>query len=182
MRKNVVSLFVLASMLLGACEPTADSSKNESKKVKGKTEVLAENKSSVKMEIEGMVCAMGCAKYIEDKVADLDGILTSKVNFEAGIATFEFDKTVLSAKGIQQFINEIHDGQYKATLIKKDEGTEEDSGELEEVVEDDGDVLELSAPVENAKKQENGAPISSVREKLNVSFPELLTYFLKQIK
>ncbi|MEX2379229.1 MAG: heavy metal-associated domain-containing protein, partial [Vicingaceae bacterium] len=125
----------------------------------------------VKMEIEGMVCAMGCAKYIEDKVADLDGIVASKVDFKAGLASFEFDKTTMTAEEIQSFISEIHDGQYKAKVLS-DQETELPAEEKE---------METPAAEEpKVSKEEN--PISAVKEKINVNFPELLTYFLKQLR
>lgn len=170
MRKITFSLTViLASLFFVACSST-DAAKEESKKEEKKVEVLAENKSAVKMEIDGMVCAMGCAKYIEDKVADLDGILSSKVDFEAGIADFEFDQSAMTAEEIQTFISEIHDGQYKATLVTE---------QKEEVKTEGSEVEAESTPVEVAKSEN---PISSVREKLDINFPELLTYFLKQLR
>jgi len=169
MRKITFSLTViLASLFFVACS-SADSTNKESKKEEKKVAVLAENKSAVKMEIDGMVCAMGCAKYIEDKVADLDGILSSKVDFEAGFADFEFDRSAMTAEEIQTFISEIHDGQYKATLVaeqEKEVKTEEVEGES-------------TSPSKDSQKEN---PISSVREKLDINFPELLTYFLKQLR
>lgn len=169
MRKITFSLTViLASLFFVACS-SADSTNKESKKEEKKVEVLAENKSAVKMEIDGMVCAMGCAKYIEDKVADLDGILSSKVDFEAGLADFEFDKSAMTAEEIQTFISEIHDGQYKATLV----------AEQEKEVKTEKVEVESTSPSKDSKKEN---PISSVREKLDINFPELLTYFLKQLR
>lgn len=128
-------------------------------------EVLAENKSAVNMKIEGMVCAMGCAKFIEDKVAAMDGVVQSKVNYEAGTANFEFDQTVLSAKDIESFINEIHDGQYKAEIS-------EVPTEAKEEVKSEG---------KSKEKELDPKKLNAVSEKLNFSFPELFTYFLKRL-
>lgn len=131
-----------------------------------KTEVLAENKVEVKMEVEGMTCAMGCAKYIEEKVGDLDGVVASSVNFEEKIATFEFDKTTTSSEKIQEFISNIHDGQYKAKPISGDNAidTKYDANEDEK-----------------ATAEENES-VASVTERINISFPELFTYFIKRIR
>lgn len=167
MKKSV--LFSLVSFvciaLISSCD-TANSTISEnsaSNKVEKqmKTEVLAENKAEVKMEVEGMVCAMGCAKYIEDKVAGLEGIVASKVNFEEGVATFEYDKTALSPESIVEFIDEMHDGQYKAKVA---------SIEIPE------------SEIENTSN-ESEESIGSVSERIdNISLPQLFTFLLKRLR
>ena len=132
---------------------------------KQKKEVLAENKAEVKMAVEGMTCAMGCARYIEEKVEGMVGVVASTVNFDEKIATFEFDKTATSAEEIQEFISNIHDGQYKAVPVSEDSNGSE------------GDSESLLDDVEN--KDENVASVSS---RINISFPELFTYFIRRIR
>ena len=41
--------------------------------------------------IEGMTCAMGCAKTIENKLAHTNGVKSVTVDFEKTLATIEFD-------------------------------------------------------------------------------------------
>jgi cation transport ATPase len=159
---------MFASIAFVACNST-EQSNTEAKEEMKKTEVLAENKTEVKMEIEGMVCAMGCAKYIEDNVADLNGIVASKVDFESAVATFEFDKTAMSAEDIETFISEIHDGQYKAKVL------------LDQGIETTTEEVEKATKVKSETPEEESS-ISAVREKINFNFPELLTYFLKQLR
>jgi mercuric ion binding protein len=121
-------------------------------------EVLAENKVEVKMEVEGMTCAMGCAKFIQDKVGGMDGIVTSTVNFENKIATFEFDKSTTTPEAIQQFINNIHEGQYKAKTLTSD------------------------ATIDSEASDKEDESVASVAERINISFPDLFTYFIKRIR
>lgn len=128
-----------------------------------KPEVLEENKVEVKMEVEGMTCAMGCAKFIEEKVGDMDGIVASSVNFEDKIATFEFDKTTTSPEKIQEFIGGIHDEQYSAKPLNDDKINSEENLDTDE----------------NTNKEES---VTSVSERINISFPELFTYFTKRIR
>lgn len=118
-------------------------------------------KATVDMKVDGMVCAMGCAKFIEDQVAELDGVIKSEVVFEDGIAKFEFDKNVISSNELEQFIDEIHDGQYEAEILTGNEQEQPSksntsNGEDEEVV--------------------------AVSEKFQISFPQLLSYFLKSLR
>lgn len=125
-----------------------------------KKEVLAENKAAVNMKVEGMVCAMGCAKFIEDKVYDLNGIVASNVNFEEGTAMFEFDKSLINEEEIEEYINNIHDGQYKAKIASNNDAT----------IDEDG----------SAEQKES---LSSVKNRIaSISFPELFTYFLKNLR
>lgn len=169
MRKILFSLVISLITVLFACD-SVDQSKAEVEADAVKTTVLAENKAEVKMEIDGMVCAMGCAKYIEDEVAGLSGVVASTVDFNSAIATFEYDKSSMSAEDIQSFINDIHDGQYKASLMQE---------QVDQETATEGNSQE--AEVEEESSKEEGA-ISAVSKKINFSFPELLTYFLKQLR
>jgi hypothetical protein len=80
-------LFSIAVLLIGCGDSNTSSNDAELIEI-GSTqqgvqkEVLAENKVEVKMEVEGMTCAMGCAKYIEEKVGGMEGVVASTVNFE----------------------------------------------------------------------------------------------------
>ncbi len=165
MKKLLILSFSFA-VLFTACGDSKTSS-NEAELIeiatpeeKSENDVLAENKVEVKMEVEGMTCAMGCAKYIEDKVGGMGGIIASNVNFEEKMATFEFDKTQTSPEDIQQFINDIHEGQYKAKIATSDSNLE---------IEDNSDTDEKEIT-------------ASVKERLNISFPQLFTYFIKSIR
>tara|TARA_B110000503_G_C7168791_1_gene423265 strand:+ start:4392 stop:4889 length:498 start_codon:yes stop_codon:yes gene_type:complete len=164
--KRLLVLSFSFAVLFTACGDS-NSSSNEVEVIeigtsgnKVEVEVLAENKMEVKMEVEGMTCAMGCAKYIENKVGDMDGVVASSVNFEEKIATFEFDKTATSPEEIQEFISNIHDGQYKAKLALSDSNVK---------IEDNSDAVEEEVTV-------------SMKERISISFPQLFTYFIKKIR
>jgi copper chaperone CopZ len=162
---------VLAVIGIQACGDTNQQAEKEVE-TKVQKEVLAENKAKVEMKVEGMVCAMGCAKYIEEKVADLDGIVISSVNFEEGTAQFEFDKTQLGANEIESYINDIHDGQYKASIVaanaKEEVKTSESEVDEKEELDDEGNATKKS--------------LTAVKKQINLSFPKLFTYFMKQLR
>ncbi|MEQ8909013.1 MAG: cation transporter [Vicingaceae bacterium] len=165
--KQLLSTILVAGMaLFSACDQKTETSEET---IVNK-EVLAENKESVDMKVEGMVCAMGCAKFIEKEVGDLSGIVASKVDFEEGTAKFEFDKSVMSAEEIESFINDIHDGQYKASIVSA-------QSEMEEPKEEEIKETEI----ENEKEEKES--VAAVSQKLqNISFPKLFTYFLKSLR
>lgn len=54
------------------------------------------NYVAAKFEIDGMTCAMGCAKVIEKNLAQMDGVKTVKVDFESKTADVEFDEEMVN--------------------------------------------------------------------------------------
>lgn len=160
---RIVLLLSISAFSLLACQSP----------VQEKSITLAEEKlAKVEMKVDGMVCAMGCAKFIQDKVAEKEGVKDSKVDFESGIAYFTFNENALSAEDLEKFIDEIHDGQYDASiskLTKADEAAKEEPIEAEEELEDDSEEME----------QENVVQV--VNKIRNISFPELLTYFMRRL-
>ncbi len=51
---------------------------------------------AAKFEIEGMMCAMGCAKVIEKNLAQMDGVKAVEVDFESKTAKIEYDTDMVN--------------------------------------------------------------------------------------
>lgn len=149
--QSVLVLFFV-SFTLFACQQAVE---------EASAEVMEEKLAQVEMKVDGMVCAMGCAKFIEDKVAAHDGVTESSVDFENGVAYFTYNENAVSAEDLEKFIDEIHDGQYDATISKKTELKESEEASSEEVEEE--------------------SVVQVVNQFQNISFPELLTYFMKRL-
>ena len=66
-----------------------------------KTVELSANLSHISFPIEGMICEVGCAARIEKKVAASNGVVSSKVNFEAKTAYVSFDPSTTSFDAIR---------------------------------------------------------------------------------
>ena len=77
--------------------------------IEGKTNYVAT------LKIEGMTCAMGCAKSIEGKLNGIEGVVLASVDFEKGQADVEFDNNSTEVDNFIQKINNLHDGQYVVT-------------------------------------------------------------------
>ena len=56
------------------------------------------------MDIEGMVCAMGCAAVIEKNLNQTAGIKEAKVDFETKKATLIYDADVLNPNEVTQVV------------------------------------------------------------------------------
>lgn len=54
------------------------------------------NYIAAKFEIDGMMCAMGCAKVIEKNLAQMNGVKKAEVHFESKIARIEYDEAVVN--------------------------------------------------------------------------------------
>ncbi|MDR2222022.1 MAG: cation transporter [Flavobacteriaceae bacterium] len=79
---------------------------SDSKEVAGKVEKAT-------FQIEGMTCAMGCAKMIEGKLSGLDGVKEAKVDFDSKTATVEFDDAKQNGESIKKTVEKIAQGMYK---------------------------------------------------------------------
>jgi len=137
----VISLFFVSVIGCVNEEKPDSEESNETAKI----EVAPENLLAVDYAVNGMVCAMGCAKTIQDEVATISGVAACNVDFEEGKAHIEYDKSQLSEKDIIAKIEGIADGQYKVSEWKEKENTdteedvenetEEGNGEEEETIE-----------------------------------------------
>jgi copper chaperone CopZ len=105
---------LLLATLLGtsftACKPnSSEAPKTEAKPMVSK-EIAAANVDSTRFHIEGMTCAVGCAKTIETKLNETPGVQKASVNFDKKEAVVAFDKTQQSKKSLKQVVESCADG------------------------------------------------------------------------
>ena len=60
------------------------------------TDVKTNNKYNITLPVKGMSCA-SCSARIEKKVGELDGVISTHVNFAAEVASIDFDPQKISA-------------------------------------------------------------------------------------
>jgi Cu+-exporting ATPase len=58
-----------------------------------------------------MTCAVGCAKTIQEKLTDLDGVQTATVDFETKSAMVTFDKTIQTPETLTKVVQATGDGK-----------------------------------------------------------------------
>lgn len=114
----------LASVLFVGCKNT-DSKPTEVKEenlnqVQNKKEIAAvTNPETATFHVEGMTCAVGCAKTIEEKLAEMDGVQNAKVDFETKTATVNFDLDKLKSDDLVKAAESCADGKtYKVSDVK----------------------------------------------------------------
>lgn len=100
-------------------DETVSDTATEESTPKAKKEIAVANLQTASFSIEGMTCAIGCAKTIEKELNGLDGVQNVTVDFEKKSATVSFDKTILKTENITKVVEATGDGKtYKVSNIK----------------------------------------------------------------
>ena len=110
--------FGIASILLVGCKDAANKPAASTDETKASKEVVVAVKpETATFKVDGMTCAMGCAKTIETKLSKMKGVQKATVNFDKKQATVEYDAAILTPEKLKKAIETTGDGEtYKATV------------------------------------------------------------------
>jgi copper chaperone CopZ len=67
--------------------------------------------------IDGMTCAIGCARTIENKIANMDGVKSATVDFDRKLAMVEYDEAVVNHTSLEETVTKVSE-TYKVSDIK----------------------------------------------------------------
>lgn len=120
--KTILAL-AFVSFLTVSCKKEAETkevaAEKETAAPKKEVVIAAENVQTASFEIEGMTCAIGCAKTIEEELGALDGVQKATVDFDSKKATVVFDKTIQNQESLTKVVEATADGKtYKVVLPK----------------------------------------------------------------
>ena len=120
--KTILTL-AFVSLLTVSCKKEAAKEKvtaeTEAGAPKKEVVIAAENVQTASFEIEGMTCAMGCAKTIEEELGAMEGVQKATVDFDSKKATVIFDKTIQNQDNLTKVVEATADGKtYKVVLPK----------------------------------------------------------------
>lgn len=123
--KSITTAALLTGLLFVSCKkntaettPTATTA-TATTAPKVKKEIAAVNLQTASFKVEGMTCAIGCAKTIESELSDLDGVQKATVDFDKKLATVTFDKTVQNPESLTKVVEATADGKtYKVSDMK----------------------------------------------------------------
>jgi len=59
--------------------------------------------------IEGMTCAVGCAKTIEKKLAKMEGVKSAKVDYDKKLAMVEYDDSKVTTTTLEETVQKVGD-------------------------------------------------------------------------
>lgn len=120
---KIIASLAIASLIFVSCKKEEDKNlaniKEEKTSVKEHKVIAPENVQTASFNIEGMTCAVGCAKTIEEELSDLEGVEKATVDFDKKLATVTFDKTVQNPESLTKVVQATGDGKtYKVSNIK----------------------------------------------------------------
>lgn len=116
--KNILAI-VLVVTIFTSCKNDV---KPEVKTIEVETTAKKEldpNATYAKAEftIDGMTCAIGCAKTIEKKIANMDGVKSATVNFDRKLAMVEYDEAMVNTTSLEETVSKVAD-IYKVSDMK----------------------------------------------------------------
>jgi|SRR6218665_97229 len=114
--------FALSTLLLTSCKQAASEPKTEAgteaTASAEKTNAAAVKPETASFSIEGMSCAIGCAKTIEKELSQMEGVQKASVDFETKKAVIEFDATKQSPENFVKVVEATADGKtYKVSNV-----------------------------------------------------------------
>ncbi|MEZ4779976.1 MAG: heavy-metal-associated domain-containing protein [Flavobacteriaceae bacterium] len=121
--KTIHILFTTAILSLGVASCKNDMKSEQSsvaaietaEVTETSTEAIATTKSE--FTIEGMTCAMGCAKRIENKLAEMEGVTSAKVDFDKKLAMVEFESGKVTSEALIETVKNTGEA-YSVTEMK----------------------------------------------------------------
>lgn len=121
-KKSIVTLVLTSVLFVGCKEKSIEIVSKETVETtapKVKKEIAAANLQTASFSVEGMTCAVGCAKTIQEDLTGLDGVQKATVDFDTKLATVTFDKTVQTPEKLTKVVEAAADGKtYKVSNIK----------------------------------------------------------------
>ncbi len=88
---KIIASLAIAGLVFVSCKKEEDKNLANIKAIetasKEQKAIVAENVQTASFEIEGMTCAMGCAKTIEKELSNLEGVEKATVDFDKKTAT-----------------------------------------------------------------------------------------------
>ena len=117
--KNILTVSLLC-LIIASCKneinPEVKTVEIENKDVKQTLDPDA-NYAKVEFSIDGMTCAVGCAKTIEKKMAKMEGVKMAKVDFDKRLAMVEYDDAKVTPESIEEAVSAVGD-VYKVKDMK----------------------------------------------------------------
>lgn len=116
---NHIVAFAAAVTLFVGCKDTGNQSTSGNNDVKSeKKAVAAKNPETASFKIDGMTCAIGCAKTIQEKLSKMDGVQKAAVDFDKKQANIDFDASIVAPEKLVKAVESTGDGEtYKVSNL-----------------------------------------------------------------
>lgn len=119
-------IFILAAgIIFSACsdEKVVENSENSTENII----VEVHPNQMLTMEIDGMVCKMGCGGSIRKGLKETNGVATVDFDFEeerkTNIAKITYDKSIVSSEELIKIVSKLNDGQFLVGTVSFEDYT-----------------------------------------------------------
>ena len=119
--KFTKSLFVLAmaGAMFTSCKDSASEPQAEATANGSEITANAGKVETASFTIEGMSCAVGCARTIEKKLSSIEGVKKVSVDYDKKFATVDYDSAKISPEKLVEAVEASAGGStYKVTNLK----------------------------------------------------------------
>lgn len=117
--KPIATLAICSLAIIGCKETSSKPGAEMRNEVATAEKKVAQKPETATLKIDGMTCSMGCAKTIERKLTEMEGVQEAKVDFDKKEATVSFDAAVLTPEKISETVEATADGKtYKVSNVK----------------------------------------------------------------
>ena len=112
--KNLKKILAIATITIAAfsckneTQPEVKTVDTEIEVAKSKLDPNAKY-AKAEFKIEGMTCAVGCAKTIEKKMAKMEGVKSATVDFERELAMVEYDEAKVTPASLESTVTSVAD-------------------------------------------------------------------------
>jgi len=108
----------ISGLLYTSCQQASKAPAENHVAATEKPAINAEKLETASFNIEGMTCAMGCAKTIEKELTEMDGVQKAVVDFDNKTATVSFDSSIQTPESLTKTVEAAADGKtYKVSNI-----------------------------------------------------------------
>ena len=116
--KFVLFSIGMIALVTSCAETSVEQAKTETEEVQ---KIVVPNKV-LTVEIDGMVCQMGCGSAIRKALLETGGVSSCEFDFEedrkTNISKISFDKNAVSADKLVKIISELNKGQFTTGQVK----------------------------------------------------------------
>ncbi|WP_303318911.1 heavy metal-associated domain-containing protein [Flavivirga abyssicola] len=121
--KNIIAIAMVVLITISCKNETKPEVKTIEVATETATKELDPNATYAKAEftIDGMTCAIGCAKTIEKNIAKMEGVKSATVDFDRKLAMVEYNNAKVTPTSLEETVTKVAD-IYKVSDMKTVEG------------------------------------------------------------
>ncbi|MBJ6367612.1 heavy-metal-associated domain-containing protein [Snuella sedimenti] len=117
--KNIIAVMLVALCFISCKNETKPEVKTVTIEPTETVKALDPNATYAKAEftIDGMTCAIGCAKTIEKKISKMEGVKGATVDFDRKLAMVEYNDAKVTPVLLEETVTKVSD-TYKVSNMK----------------------------------------------------------------